>query len=177
MARVLDFWFRELDPAKWFASDAALDRRIRMEFATLHSHIVSGAAQGLSGARAFLAAIIVTDQFPRNMFRGSPKAFSTDALARSLSERVVTLGLDLQMAPAERHFAYLPFEHSENWKHQVLAVRLIEPLGEASWTSHARWHEEVIRRFGRFPHRNHMLGRKSTDEELAYMAKHGDPWG
>jgi uncharacterized protein (DUF924 family) len=173
--RVLDFWFCELDPASWFNGDAALDLRIREQFGALHALIASGTAQRLEGARPLLAAIIVTDQFARNMFRGSPAAFSTDALARTLSERVIARGLDRQMTPAERYFAYLPFEHSENREHQALAVRLIEPLGDASWTFHARRHEEVVSRFGRFPHRNDILGRTSTEDELAYLAEHGTP--
>jgi len=177
VARVLDFWFRELDPAKWFASDASLDQRIRTEFGALHAHIASGVTLELSSPRTLLAAIIVADQFSRNIFRGLPGAFSTDALARSLSEQVIALGLDLQMPPAERHFAYLPFEHSENREHQALAVELIEALGDAFWTFEARAHEEVIKRFGRFPHRNRILGRISTNEELAYLAEQKDSWG
>ncbi len=175
VARVLDFWFRELDPDSWFHGAAALDLCIREEFGALHALIASGTAQGLDGARPLLAAILVADQFPRNMFRGSPAAFSTDALARTLSERVIARGLDLQMTPAQRYFAYLPFEHSENREHQALAVRLIEALGDATWTFHARRHEEVVSRFGRFPHRNHILGRTSTEDELAYLAQQGAP--
>jgi uncharacterized protein (DUF924 family) len=178
VARVLDFWFRELDPAKWFAGDASLDQRIRTEFGPLHARIASGVVTlELSDPRTLLAAIIVADQFSRNMFRGLPGAFSNDALARSLSEQMIALGLDLQMTPAERHFAYLPFEHSENREHQALAVGLIEALGDASWTFDARGHEEVIKRFGRFPHRNRILGRISTNEELAYLAEQKDSWG
>jgi uncharacterized protein (DUF924 family) len=177
VARVLDFWFRELDPGKWFASDASLDQRIRAEFGALHAYIASGVTLDLSGPRTLLAAIIVADQFSRNMFRGLPGAFCTDALARCLSEQVIALGLDRQMTPAQRYFAYLPFEHSENRQHQALAVRLIEALGDASWTFAARGHEEVIKRFGRFPHRNRTLGRISTTEELAYLAEQKDSWG
>jgi uncharacterized protein (DUF924 family) len=171
VSRVLDFWFQELNEKLWFGSDAPLDRRIRAEFGDLHAHIASLDQSRFSGARTLLAAIIVTDQFPRNMYRDTPDAYMTDALARALSEQVIALGLDRHMTPAQRHFVYLPFEHSENPEHQALAVRLVEALGDKSWTSHAHWHQRMIQRFGRFPHRNQALNRTSTEEELEYLAK------
>jgi uncharacterized protein (DUF924 family) len=168
---VLDFWFREIDSHLWFASSDELDERIRQGFLELHGHIARSDAREFAGARTLLAAIIVMDQFSRNMFRGTPRTFATDPLARRLAEQVIAYGLDLAMTPAERYFIYLPFEHSEDQEHQALAVRLIEPLGDESWTDFARMHQAAIIRFGRFPHRNRILGRTSNDDEVAFLAE------
>ena len=176
---VLDFWFREIDSQLWFVTNDALDERIRQSFLELHGHIARSDAREFASARTLLAAIIVMDQFSRNMFRGTPRAFSADPLARRLAERLIGDRLDLAMTHAERHFVYLPFEHSEDLEHQALAVRLIEPLGDASWTNYARMHQATIMRFGRFPHRNQILGRTCTDDEVAFLAgcaeSHRDP--
>ena len=170
VGRVLDFWFREIDSHLWFASTDELDERIRQGFLEVHGHIARSDAGELAGARALLAAIIVMDQFSRHMFRGTPRAFSTDPLARRLAEQCIADGLDLAMTPTERYFVYLPFEHSEDREHQALAVRLIEPLGDESWTRHARMHQAAVIRFGRFPQRNRILGRTCTDDEAAFLA-------
>jgi uncharacterized protein (DUF924 family) len=169
VGRVLDFWFREIDSHLWFASSDELDDRIRKGFIELHGRIARSDARELAGARTLLAAIIVMDQFSRNMFRGTPRAFATDPLARRLAEEVIAHRLDLTMTPAERYLVYLPFEHREDREHQALAVRLIEPLGDESWTDFARMHQAAIIRFGRFPHRNRILGRTSTDDEVAFL--------
>jgi uncharacterized protein (DUF924 family) len=170
VGRVLDFWFREIDSHLWFASSNELDERIRQGFLELHGDIARSDAREFAGARTLLAAIIVMDQFSRNMFRGTPRAFSTDPRARCLAEQLIADGLDLAMTPAERYFVYLPFEHSEDREHQALAVRLIEPLGDEGWTDYARMHQAAIIRFGRFPHRNRILGRTCTDDEVAFLA-------
>jgi uncharacterized protein (DUF924 family) len=170
VGRVLDFWFREIDSQLWFASSDEFDDRIRQGFLELHGHIAQCDAREFAGARTLLAAIIVMDQFSRNLFRGTPRAFSTDALARRLAEQLIAGGLDLAMTAAERYFVYLPFEHSEDREHQALAVRLIEPLGDESWTRYARMHQAAIIRFGRFPHRNRILGRTCSDDEVAFLA-------
>jgi uncharacterized protein (DUF924 family) len=173
--RVLDFWFREIDSKLWFAGNDQLDKRIRKGFIELHERIALSEAQELAGARALLAAILVMDQFSRNMFRGTPRAFATDPLARRLAEQVIAHGLDLPMTPAERYFVYLPFEHSEDREHQALAVRLIGQLGDESWTHYAQVHQATIFRFGRFPQRNRILGRTSTDDEVAFLAESEGP--
>jgi uncharacterized protein (DUF924 family) len=170
VGQVLDFWFREIDSQLWFASSDEFDERIRQGFLELHGNLARSDAAELSGARTLLAAIIVMDQFSRNMFRGTARAFVTDPTARRLAERIIADGLDLAMTPAERYFVYLPFEHSEDREHQRLAVGLIEPLGDASWTRFARMHQATINRFGRFPHRNRVLGRTCTNDELAFLA-------
>lgn len=170
VGRVLDFWFREIDPELWFASSEEFDERIRKDFIELYERIALSDAQEFAGARTLLAAIVITDQFSRNMFRGTPRAFATDPLARRLAEQVIAHGLDLTMARAERYFVYLPFEHSETPEHQALAVRLIEALGDESWTHYARLHQATITRFGRFPYRNPILGRTCSDDEAAFLA-------
>ncbi len=167
---VLDFWFRDIDSQLWFDSSDDFDERIRQGFLELHAHVARVDAAELAGARTLLAAIIVMDQFSRNMFRGTARAFATDSAARRLAERLIADRLDLVMTLAERYFVYLPFEHSEDREHQALAVRLIEPLGDASWTRFARMHQAIITRFGRFPHRNRVLGRTCTDDEVAFLA-------
>jgi uncharacterized protein (DUF924 family)/serine/threonine protein kinase/Tfp pilus assembly protein PilF len=167
---VLDFWFREIDRQLWFAGTAELDEQVRQGFLELHGQIARTDAREFAGARTLLAAIIVADQFSRNMFRGTPHAFSTDPLARRLAERLITDGLDVSMTPEERYFVYLPFEHSEDREHQALSVRLIEQLGDENWTRHARMHQADIIRFGRFPYRNRILGRTCTDDEVAHLA-------
>ncbi len=174
VGRVLDFWFREIDSKLWFAGNDELDERIREDFIELHGRIAMSDAQELAGTRTLLAAIIVMDQFSRNMFRGTPRAFASDPLARRLAERLTAHRLDLLMTPAERYFAYLPFEHSEDPEHVALAVRLIGQLGDETWTRYAQMHQAAIVRFGRFPHRNPILGRKSTEEEVAFLA--GPEW-
>ena len=169
VAEVLDFWFRELGEESWFRPSSDVDQRIRGRFLGVHDRIVASDARGLAGARPLLAGIVVIDQFSRNMFRDMPRAFAADRIARRLAQQVIAGGLDLVMTRAQRHFVYLPFEHSEDPEDQTLAVRLIEPLGDDSWTRHARAHRQMIERFGRFPHRNAMLGRTSSREELEFL--------
>ena len=169
VAQVLDFWFRELGEEFWFTASSDLDERIRTGFLAVHEHVVESDAFGLAGPRPLLAGIVVLDQFSRNMFRGTPRMFAGDTVARRLAEQVIALGFDVDMTPAERHFVYLPFEHSEDRQHQALAVRLIEPLGDETWTRFARAHQLVIDRFGRFPHRNAVLGRTSSLDELQFL--------
>ncbi len=171
VAQVLDFWFREVGEELWFTASSHVDERIRRRFLAVHERIVEGGACGLAGPCSLLAGIVVLDQFSRNMFRGTPRAFAADPVARRLAEQVITLGLDAVMTHAERYFVYLPFEHSEDREHQALAVRLIEQLGNESWTRYARAHQLVIDRFGRFPHRNAILGRTSSPEELQFLMK------
>ena len=169
VAQVLEFWFRELGEEFWWTASDDLDERIRTRFLVVHEHIIESEAWGLTGPQPLLAGIVVLDQFSRNMFRGTPRMFAADPVARRLAEQVIALGLDADMTPAERHFVYLPFEHSEDREHQAVAVRLIEPLGHETWTRSARAHQLVIDRFGRFPHRNAVLGRTSSSEERQFL--------
>jgi uncharacterized protein (DUF924 family) len=171
---VLYFWFAELGEAHWFARSDATDALIRKRFLGLHEQLAADEPGGGETPHGALAKVIVLDQFPRNMFRGTPRAFATDALARTVARSAIDAGLDAHLTRAERLFLYLPFEHSEDRQDQALAVRLIEPLGSDDWTHFARAHQSIIERFGRFPHRNAILGRKSSAEELVALA---DPKG
>lgn len=167
--QVLHFWFCELNASDWFSEDPAIDARIRNRFMLLHEKLATSEGGGASQARSLLAAVIVLDQFSRNMFRGSPRAFADGATARKLARQAITNQLDSEMNPEERYFLYLPFEHSEDRADQALAVQLISQLGSREWTKYALAHQQLIERFGRFPHRNAILGRESSAEEIAAM--------
>jgi uncharacterized protein (DUF924 family) len=164
------FWFGELTPDDWFRKDEALDDRIRARFLELHMAVAATppAAERLDADTA-VAAAIVLDQMPRNMFRGTAQAFSTDAAALKVAEAAVDTGLDRGQPPARRLFLYLPFEHAESRESQRLSVELFAALGNPHWLDYAQRHQVIIDRFGRFPHRNVVLGRASTDAELKFL--------
>jgi len=173
---VLDYWFGEGPEygkrhKRWFEKDPAFDAEIRARFMPLYEAQLAG-RQWLGEARACLARIIVLDQFPRNMFRGAPRAFASDALALEAARHAVAQGYDRGMLAVERMFVYLPFEHSEALADQERACELMRPLGEEQCRYAAR-HHEIIRRFGRFPHRNSILGRESTPEEIEFLEQPG----
>jgi uncharacterized protein (DUF924 family) len=175
IGEVLRFWFEELCEDDWFAKDHHLDERIRARFLKLCEELVASEARDVRDAReiasprALLAAVIVLDQFSRNMFRDSARAFAADPIARRLARSAVDRELDRAMTDDERMFLYLPFEHSEDRADQALSVELFSRLGNDNWTRYARAHQEIIDRFGRFPHRNAVLGRESTPAELARL--------
>ncbi len=166
---VIRFWFEELGEAHWFAKSDAVDAQIRERFLALHEQLAAQDGLGVTAPRRVLAAIIVLDQFSRNMFRGDPRAYSADPIARRLSKAAVAEGFDTAMKNKERYFLYLPFEHSEHRADQALALLLIAQLGNAEWTRFAGDHKAIIDRFGRFPHRNAILNRSSTPDEIAYI--------
>jgi uncharacterized protein (DUF924 family) len=167
---VLQFWFEELAERDWFVRNDVVDDRIRQRFLALHGEIAAdGGVPPASPARTLLAAVLVLDQFSRNLYRDDPRAFAADRDARKLARSILAQGCDRAMTPRERLFAYLPFEHSEAADDQALAVRLIEALGNDYWTRYALAHQLAIARFGRFPFRNAALGRVSTADEVAYM--------
>jgi uncharacterized protein (DUF924 family) len=171
---VLDFWFTELGEAHWFSKNDAVDAEIRRRFLALHEQFRVGDCHDVAGPRASLAAVILLDQFSRNMFRNSPRAYDADPLARRLARDTIAHGHDATMTDRERLFLYLPFEHSEDPEDQALAVKLIAQLGNDEWTRYALAHKAIIDRFGRFPHRNAVLGRTSSAEELELLK---DPMG
>jgi uncharacterized protein (DUF924 family) len=173
--RVLDFWFGELSPKAWFEKSDQVDQRIRDRFLATHAHVSQDVSLDdlLQSADIALAAILVLDQFPRNMFRDTPRAFASDAKALALAERTVAAGLDRAVDAARRIFFYLPFEHSEAIADQDRSVALFEGLGDAEYLRYAHAHRDIVRRFGRFPHRNAILGRRSTPEELAFLQTPG----
>ena len=168
---VLGFWFQELGPDGWFAKSDTIDASIRERFLGLHGRLVAGAAIHPANARQVLAAVIVLDQFSRNMFRGTARAYAADAQARALARDALERKLDEPLAQVERMFLYLPFEHSEDRADQALSVRMFSRLGNEDWTRYALAHQSIIERFGRFPHRNAVLGRVSSAEELALLAE------
>ncbi len=166
---VLGFWFSEIEEAGWWAKSDANDATIRERFLALHERLIAGDGGDLGGPRTLLAAVIVLDQFSRNMFRGSPLAYAADSLARRLARQAIAQGDDAGMTREERLFLYLPFEHSEDRADQADAVELIAALGREDWTRYAFAHKAIIDRFGRFPHRNAVLGRESTATEIAAL--------
>jgi uncharacterized protein (DUF924 family) len=168
---VLAFWFDELGPAQWYRKDADLDARIRARFGELHARLAQGPEPAPATDREALATIVVLDQFSRNLFRDDPRAFAADARARAVADALIARGGDVAMSPAERLHVYLPFEHSEAPGDQQRAVALVAALGNPTWTQYAEAHRALIERFGRFPHRNAVLGRESTADEIAAMAQ------
>jgi len=179
---VLSFWYGGLDASDtesmqpfWFKSTPELDADIRERFLEIYSVVKSGRLDGdVESADDYLATIIVLDQFPRNMFRGTADAFATDPLARKWATQAVADGIDqLLPAPNRRMFIYLPFEHTEDMGGQNESVRLFEKMGFDGLTTYAYAHRDVIAAYGRFPHRNKALGRVSTPEEEQYLNQPG----
>jgi uncharacterized protein (DUF924 family) len=178
---VLDFWFGAADaPAGeaprpvWFAADAAFDRAVGAHCAALHLEAAAGRLDPWAVTpRGALALVILLDQVPRNLYRGTPRAYATDAQALALARAAVAAGFDRALPPVPRWFVYLPFEHSEALADQQRSVALFEALRHHPATAEAldtvRRHHEIVARFGRFPHRNAILGRVSTQAELAFL--------
>lgn len=171
---VLDYWFNDLAFKQWFGKSDAVDAEITRRFRDPHlalARLCDG--RWREEPDAVLAAILVFDQFPRNIYRGTPLAFATDCLALALAEDAVARGLDQQVAPERRAFFYMPFEHSERLADQDRCVALFAALGDPVFLDFAERHRQVIRDYGRFPHRNAILMRVSTPEERAYLARPG----
>lgn len=167
---LLGFWFGELSYQQWFKRDDAVVATIVGRFRDLHQRMADEPMpDSLPGPREVLARIVALDQLPRNLHRGTPRAFATDAKALELARRAVAAGLDAGMSLHERLFVYLPFEHSEALADQDSSVRLFAALGDAELSRFAERHREIIVRFGRFPHRNAILGRTSTAEEIVFL--------
>jgi uncharacterized protein (DUF924 family) len=175
VGEVIDFWFDKLMLTRWFTKDDALDAQIGDRFLTLHEWLVLQDGQGVTEPRPILAAVITLDQFSRNLFRDDARAFSADPIARRLSRMAIERSFDIAMKTEERYFLYLPFEHSEDRGDQVLALDLIGRLGNEEWTRYTMAHKATIDRFGRFPHRNALLDRVSTADEIAFL-KEPEDW-
>ncbi len=155
---------------EWWMPNEAFDHLIKTKLLALYERAASGKIDHWAyDVRAGLALIILLDQVPRNVFRGSSKAFETDAKALGFSERYLSLGFDRMLSPVERLFAYLPYEHSENMRDQLISVHLTTLLGDAGPMVYAWRHREVIDRFGRFPHRNTALERKTPHAEESFL--------
>ena len=166
-ADVLKFWFG-LDPRQWWKSDPALDHRIKQLFLKLWSEKRHLPVESFTGdPLTALAAVILFDQFPRNMFRGDAEQFATDPLALAVATAAVDKNFDEQLDRQERGFLYMPFQHSENLAEQNRSLLLFTKLGDDYQLGYARKHHDVIERFGRFPHRNAILGRAPRSDEIA----------
>jgi uncharacterized protein (DUF924 family) len=170
---VLAFW-REAGPERWYGKDAAFDAAIGDRFLTLWEKAAAG---GLSSWEASddgaLALVIVLDQFPRNMFRDDVRAYSSDALAREVAGRAIARGADARVEQSLLEFLYLPFMHSEELADQLYCVGLFRKAGNPDNLKYAEDHADIVRRFGRFPHRNRVLGRPTTAEEQAFLEQGG----
>lgn len=171
---VLAFWFEETAPARWWSVDPAFDAEVRRRFGGLLAQAAAGECHAWRGqAKGRLAEVIVLDQFPRNIHRGTPAAFAHDSMALALAQEAVAAGALVELSAIERNFLLMPFMHSES--------RAIHAWAEALYREHAppenlgfeRRHKAIIDRFGRYPHRNAILGRTSTPEETAFLAEPG----
>ncbi len=180
---LLLFWFgqpaqRGRRDERWFGKDEAFDSECRARFLSLHERAAAGELSAWRNRAAeCLALILLLDQLPRNMFRATRRAFATDRLALEAARHAVAQGFDEDMLPVERLFLYLPFEHSERLADQIAACELTQPLEAFPETEdayrYALAHRRVIERFGRFPHRNALLGRDSTPEEVEFLQQPG----
>lgn len=173
---ILNFWFEETKPQQWFQTNPEFDAQVTEEFSKAYEMAREGTFdEWKKDADGCLALCLLLDQFPRNMFRGTPQAFATDKQALLIAKHALSKGFDQVLSPVKRRFLYLPFEHSENLADQRRCVELFEkmkdddPLGY----DYALRHLKVIENYGRFPHRNKILGRDNTPEEEEYLAQPG----
>ncbi|HEX3632385.1 MAG TPA: DUF924 family protein [Casimicrobiaceae bacterium] len=182
--QILDFWFGPPDSEDygttrdmWFRKSAAIDAEIRGRFGAVIETALGGALADWTAPRAALARVLVLDQFTRNCYRGSARAFAGDAQALAAATAAVDQGRDRELIPVERWFLYMPFEHSESPAAQerslALFTRLAQETGLSDPLAWSEKHAAVIRRFGRYPHRNALLGRESTPQEIAFLATQG----
>lgn len=170
---VLEYWFSELTPAQWFNQDNTVDQTITTRFSTLREEAVQGELWPWRATpTGRLAEIIVLDQFSRNIFRHSAKAFSADGMALALAQEAVSVEADKLLTAQQRAFLYMPFMHSESLAIHDIALELFSQEGLEREFVFAQRHQSVIETFGRYPHRNQVLGRQSTAEELAFLDNH-----
>jgi uncharacterized protein (DUF924 family) len=171
--QIVSFWAKAGEK-RWFKKDPAFDQKIHEEFLVTHQ----AAAMEKLGAweaepEGALALLLLLDQFPRNMFRGTARAFANDSQARAIATRAIKQGFDKKVPRALRGFFYLPFEHSEELADQEKSLKLFRAMKDKNLTHWAKVHHDIIKQFGRFPHRNEILGRRSTPEETAFLEKGG----
>lgn len=169
---IVRFW-RDAGPKAWFVKNETFDGRCRAFENDHHAAARRELAHWEGDAEGALALVLLLDQLPRNMFRNNPHAYATDILAQGVAARAIDRRFDAAMDSALRVFFYLPFEHAEDLPLQERCVTLTEGLGDAEYTKYAILHRDIIARFGRFPHRNAVLGRKSTPDELQFLAEGG----
>lgn len=171
---ILEFWFKETEPKSWWISDPAFDDRVRKRFAGLLQQAAAGELFGWrDSARGRLAEIIVLDQFSRNIGRNTPRAFSQDAMALALSQEAVSRGILQELVPVEQAFLLMPYMHSESAKIHVVAEALFKQFSTKENYEFELRHKAIIDRFGRYPHRNAILGRVSTAGEVEFLQQPG----
>ena len=172
LADVVAFW-KDAGPAAWYRKDEVFDRSLVERFGALHGQAAEGALPPSDTAEGALAVLLLLDQFSRNMFRDTPRMFAQDESAREMARRAIASGFDHAVDPQLRQFFYLPFMHSESLPDQDLCIRLIYGPPDRGNLPYAREHQRIIRRFGRFPHRNAVLGRHTTPAEERFLAEGG----
>jgi uncharacterized protein (DUF924 family) len=172
-ADILAFW-REAGYDRWFKKDGAFDDEVRRRFLGLWQDAAAGKLTSWEASDdGALALVIVLDQFPRNMFRGDARTYASDALAREVADRAIDRGADARIEPLLLEFLYMPFMHSEQLPDQLRCIELFRKSGNANNLKYAEDHADIVRRFGRFPHRNPVLGRPTTPEEQAFLDEGG----
>lgn len=172
-AEILAFW-RDAGPDRWYRRDDAFDAEVCRRFLDLWQRAAAGELSAWEASDdGALALVIVLDQFPRSLFRDDGRTYATDALARDVAQRAVDRGVDKRVDPTLREFLYLPFMHSEHLPDQLRCIELLRAAGHAENLNWAEHHADIIRRFGRFPHRNRLLGRATTPEEQAFLDEGG----
>jgi uncharacterized protein (DUF924 family) len=178
MREILDFWFAEDTRPLWFAPTPDFDRAIRERCGQASARAAAGELTGWEDSpEGCVTLCLLLDQMPRHIFRGTPRAFATDDKAVAVAERAVSRGFDQGLSSSYKTFLYMPFMHSERLADQLRAVALFDSAGLGEARDYAKDHLSIIRRFGRFPHRNAILGRSSTPEELELLAQHGEHYG
>ena len=171
---VIKFWFEEIDQSLWWSKNEEFDRLIIERFSNIHAKAIRCEFfDWRQSAEGRLAEIIVLDQFSRNMYRDSPLSFAYDPLSLALSQEAISVGADKVLSPVQRSFLYFPFMHSESLKIHEVAMGLYKNNGIQSNLDFEIKHLQIIKRFGRYPHRNKVLGRISTDEEIEFLEQPG----
>ncbi len=171
---IVKFWFKEIKPSQWWKKDEEFDKLIKLRFLKLHNKAKSlELIDWRNTPKGRLAEIIILDQFSRNIYRNTSQAFQNDALALNLSQSAIKNRIERELKEEELLFIYMPFMHSESLRIQKISVKLFETLGLKNNFKYALKHYEVIKKFGRFPHRNNILNRKSTFEEKKFLIKPG----
>lgn len=167
---IIDFWFSELEPKQWWQKDDKFDLMIQSRFGKLHDQAKAGELfQWRETALGSLAEVIILDQFSRNIYREKPESFACDPMALALAQVAISKGMESELSKTHRSFLYMPFMHSESPVIHIEAVKLFEALGDPKSLEFEHKHKAIIDRFGRYPHRNKILGRQSTPEEMRFL--------
>ncbi len=178
IADLINFWFADDTRPRWYDSNQAFDDLCRQRFEKLSSQAAEGELDGWADtADGALALVLLLDQIPRNIHRGTERAFATDRLAVAVADRAIEQGTDQELDSEKRKFLYLPYMHSEILADQERSVVLATAMGDEKTLRYAKDHAEIVRRFGRFPHRNAILGRQNTPEENAFLAAGANSYG